>query len=270
MHNYWAAMFVLPKGVLNRVDAICRNFLWEGNTEYNKTPSVGCHKVCVPKREWGLGLHQSYSWNMAMVGKLVWWLFSQLDRLWVQWVNHIYLKNSTWLDYKPTSDVTWYWKKVYSVKETIKEGFLDGQWCIGVGNYTVRSCYEWVREKRAQVHWYRSVWCPLAAPKHSFIVCIIVYQGLMLKDRLKSFQVCADDLCCIYMQCSETQKHLFSESDLTQMNSLEPFTRRRWSRIKKSMATAALLACWYAIWFQRNSARLTLSVDKSENVAKQI
>ncbi|XP_074305388.1 uncharacterized protein LOC141640516 [Silene latifolia] len=40
LYNYWAAMFILPKGVLDRVDAICRNFLWEGSTEYTKAPRV--------------------------------------------------------------------------------------------------------------------------------------------------------------------------------------------------------------------------------------
>ncbi|XP_074313626.1 uncharacterized protein LOC141648810 [Silene latifolia] len=167
-----------------------------------------------------------------------------------------------------------------------KADVLDGQWCIGVGDYSVRRCYEWVRERRAQVDWYKAVWCPLTVPKHSFIAWIIVHQGLMLKDRLKCFQVCADDLCCICMQCSETQQHLFSECmfskavlqkigfwlsvDLNQNNILEAIKKRRWSRLKKSMATAALLACWYAVWFQRNNARLKLSVDKPEYVATQI
>ncbi|XP_074300302.1 uncharacterized protein LOC141631542 [Silene latifolia] len=227
MHNYWASIFVLPKGVLNRVDAICRNFLWEGNTEYNRVPSVGWHKVCVPKREGGLGLHQSYYWNVAMVGKLVWWLCYKPDRLWVQWVNHIYIKNADCLDYTPSTDVTWYWKKVCRVKEIIKEGFVNGQWSVGVGDYSVRRCGRF----QTQEHLFSSVFSKKA---------VLQRRGSWLSV------------------------------DLDQDNMLAAITRRRWSKLKKTMATAALLACWYAIWFQRNSARLKFVVDKPEYVATQV
>ncbi|XP_074300630.1 uncharacterized protein LOC141631922 [Silene latifolia] len=83
MHRYWASIFVLPKGVLSRVDAIYRNFLWEGHAEYNSVPRVAWHKVCVPKIEGGLGLKDSHVWNVATIGKLVWWLVVKPDKLWV-------------------------------------------------------------------------------------------------------------------------------------------------------------------------------------------
>ncbi|XP_074297939.1 uncharacterized protein LOC141628740 [Silene latifolia] len=124
MHSYWAAMFVLAKSVLKRVDDICRNFLWEGNLEYGKAPSVAWHKP---------------------------------DRLWVQWVNHVYLKDSSWLQYNPPSDCCWYWRKICSVKDTISGGFVEGKWCQNSGMYTMKSCYQWLRLKRDQVDWYRAV-----------------------------------------------------------------------------------------------------------------
>ncbi|XP_074290264.1 uncharacterized protein LOC141616995 [Silene latifolia] len=134
-----------------------RNFLWERGTEYNRYPLIGWQKICVPKMEGGLRLKQSQLWNVAMVGKLVWWLAVKPDKLWVQWVNHIYLKGSSWSEYSSSCNVSWYWRKIYSDRDIIMEGFIDGQWTIGVKDYIVKSCYEWIRVNQNQVPWHRAV-----------------------------------------------------------------------------------------------------------------
>ncbi|XP_074299290.1 uncharacterized protein LOC141630357 [Silene latifolia] len=40
LHNYWASMFILPNGVIHRIEAISRNFLWDGGVDYLRTPLV--------------------------------------------------------------------------------------------------------------------------------------------------------------------------------------------------------------------------------------
>ncbi|XP_074300774.1 uncharacterized protein LOC141632094 [Silene latifolia] len=35
-----ASIFIIPKAVLLKIEAICRNFLWHGGTEYARTPTV--------------------------------------------------------------------------------------------------------------------------------------------------------------------------------------------------------------------------------------
>ncbi|XP_074291219.1 uncharacterized protein LOC141617994 [Silene latifolia] len=44
-HNYWATMFILPSGVITRIESICRNFLWEGGAEYMRSPLVAWEKL---------------------------------------------------------------------------------------------------------------------------------------------------------------------------------------------------------------------------------
>ena len=36
--GFWASIFVLPKGVIKQVTALCRNYLWGADHEYKKTP----------------------------------------------------------------------------------------------------------------------------------------------------------------------------------------------------------------------------------------
>ncbi|XP_074265572.1 uncharacterized protein LOC141588011 [Silene latifolia] len=40
IHTYWSQIFVLPAGLMDRIEALCRNFLWEGEENYNKAPLV--------------------------------------------------------------------------------------------------------------------------------------------------------------------------------------------------------------------------------------
>ncbi|XP_074267046.1 uncharacterized protein LOC141590348 [Silene latifolia] len=251
MSNYWASLFVLPKGVINRVDAICRNFLCEGSTEHNKAPLLAWHKVCVPQKEGGLGL-----------------------------------RGQSWQSYNPSSDTSWHWRKVCHVRDTIKDGFSDGIWSIGVGDYSVKLCYSWLRDKRPVVDWHRSVWNAVSPPKHCFIAWLIASQALMLKKKLFKLQISSDDSCCICALATESHAHLFQECRFSQKiytslavklgarldatNQLQCIMKKRWSRLRKQVTTAVLLAAWYLIWNQRNEARLFFKVSRPELITEHI
>ncbi|XP_074303988.1 uncharacterized protein LOC141638473 [Silene latifolia] len=265
-------MFILPKGVLDRVDAICRNFLWEGSTEYSKAPRIAWTNVCVPKKEGGLGLKQSVVWNASLVGKLVWWIVAKQDTLWVQWIHHVYLKGQSFLSYSPHSDTSWYWKKICKVKEMLIDCFEDTVWKIWPEGFTVKSCYNWLRNKHEDVWWCKTIWSNLGAPKHAFVAWLITTNALMLKSKLFQLHIAPDNLCCICQLQEENHVHLFHHcvysaqilqgvgqwlhSDLTQSDFLMKVTRSRWGRLRKSICCAAVFHCWYAVWLQRNQARI--------------
>ncbi|KAL9243816.1 hypothetical protein vseg_017658 [Gypsophila vaccaria] len=112
LHNYWSSIFLLPKGVVNRVEALCRNFLWSNAADYQRTPLVAWDNVCCSKKEGGLGIKKAGVWNVAVVGKLVHWIYTKADRLWVLWIDHVYLKGADWTSYVPPSDSTWTWRNI--------------------------------------------------------------------------------------------------------------------------------------------------------------
>ncbi|XP_074297748.1 uncharacterized protein LOC141628514 [Silene latifolia] len=208
MHTYWASMFVLPKGVIKRVDAICRNYLWEGGVEYNKTPLLVWQKVCSPKKEGGLGLKWSLNWNIATVGKLAWCVATKPDKLWVQWVHHVYMKDNPWLDYIPSSAVSWHWKKVCQVRDILKQGYWTDR---NDGIYIVKGCYNWLREMNEEVICYKPVWCFIDASKDSFIAWLFSHQALRMKDRLYEYNVASDNLCCLCAMAIESHTHVLQD-----------------------------------------------------------
>ncbi|XP_074278024.1 uncharacterized protein LOC141601628 [Silene latifolia] len=126
----------------------------------------------------------------------------------------------------------------------------------------------------------------MALPKHSFIAWLISNRALQLKDKLARLQISQDDMCCLCQPASDTHQHLFEEchlcksllrgasiwlsSDLTQRDILHVINRKRWSSVRKKLCTAAVLACWYMVWMQRNSAQTEGIVTDTESVIQQI
>ena len=78
---YWSQIFILPKNVLKQVNAICRAFLWTGTCNSPKPGYVNWTEVCKPKRNEGLGFRNLVSWNIAIIGKLVWDITKKADNL---------------------------------------------------------------------------------------------------------------------------------------------------------------------------------------------
>ncbi|XP_074290966.1 uncharacterized protein LOC141617698 [Silene latifolia] len=98
LYTYWANIFLIPKGVLKTVDNICRNFLWDGNPECLRAPPIAWEKVWCPKSEEGLGIRDSNAWNVAAIGKLVWWIYTKPDTLWVKDKMQVGFRDEDWID----------------------------------------------------------------------------------------------------------------------------------------------------------------------------
>ncbi|GKV10561.1 hypothetical protein SLEP1_g21905 [Rubroshorea leprosula] len=65
------SMFLIPKGVIKKLDSIRRAFLWGGNDEKRVINWVGWENVCKSKEEGGLGVKNLRTFNLALMGK--WW-----------------------------------------------------------------------------------------------------------------------------------------------------------------------------------------------------
>ncbi|XP_074315297.1 uncharacterized protein LOC141651485 [Silene latifolia] len=178
LHNYWASIFLIPKGVIKRIESICRNYLWCGGTEYNRAPLVAWHNVCCSKKEGGLGIKDAGVWNIASVGKLVNWLYTKADRLWVLWIDHIYMKGVDWATYHPPPDSNWNWRNICRVKKCLASGFQGNSWIASAGDYSIRAGYHWLQGVHPPVQWYHDLWDSWILPKHAFVGWLIHRQAL--------------------------------------------------------------------------------------------
>uniref|UniRef100_A0A803PV22 Reverse transcriptase n=1 Tax=Cannabis sativa TaxID=3483 RepID=A0A803PV22_CANSA len=81
IHIYWSQIMILPKKILEMINAICRSFLWKGEAESIGIGKVAWSKLCTPKSAGALVFKDIISWNPAAIGKFVWALTLKKENL---------------------------------------------------------------------------------------------------------------------------------------------------------------------------------------------
>ncbi|XP_074298892.1 uncharacterized protein LOC141629862 [Silene latifolia] len=221
LFTYWANIFLIPKGVMKKIDSICRNYLWDGTSVYLRTPMVNWEKVCTPQSEGGLGLRYSLDWNRATIGKLVWWIYSKPDSLWVKWVHQVYIRGSSWDSHVPKTHMSWNWKTICRGRDDFQSGYLLVFGFFDKKGYTVCSGYDWIRHKEQKVGWAKLIWKSWALPKHNFLAWLILRNALNVKARLFKHGICLDDICCLCNVGQETVEHVFQDCQYASMTFCE-------------------------------------------------
>jgi len=79
---YFFSFFRVPKKVEDKLVSLQRRFLWGGDYEQNKIVWIKWETVCLPKDDGGLGVKDSNSFNLSLLGKWKWDLFQQQGELW--------------------------------------------------------------------------------------------------------------------------------------------------------------------------------------------
>ncbi|XP_074302945.1 uncharacterized protein LOC141637285 [Silene latifolia] len=241
LHTYWASIFILPKGVIAKIEAICRNFLWSGGSEYAKTPTVAWSKICKGKKQGGLGLKNECLWNKVAVGKPLWWIHAHPDKLWVQWIHSTYIRGK---------------------------------------EYSVGKGYSWLQQPSPDVVWYHQIWNKWTVPKHGMIAWLYQHQGLNTKDKLFRLNISSDFLCCICGNEEETPEHLFFKCkyskeiltliqtwtgiDLPDSRDYDWRRNARFYRLKVEILHSIMNAVTYHVWRQRNGCRYEMQLQRPE------
>ena len=98
IHCYWSNHTLLPKAIVNRIEQMIRNFLWQGNNMGKGVAKVAWKIVVKPCNEGGLGIHSLSEWNRAAMAKHLWKILRPGPKsLWVKWVEENLLKGrSIW------------------------------------------------------------------------------------------------------------------------------------------------------------------------------
>ncbi|XP_074283952.1 uncharacterized protein LOC141608506 [Silene latifolia] len=248
IHTYWSQIFVLPIGVMDRIQALCRNFLWEGSDKYSKAPLVSWNVLCNSKDHGGLGLIDSKQWNVVAIGKLVWWLETKQDHLWIRWVDNIYLKGKDWMVYEPTAYSSWSWRKICEVNNVFKPGFIQGNGC-GDGHYTIVAGYNWLRqENMMKVQWHKVVWNRFNNSKWCFTMWLKQHQRLLTLDRLAKMGMEVPTVCflCDWLHVNE--------GDIADCDKLLKIHGQ--TILIRQIIMAAVVGIVYGIWLNRNICRI--------------
>ncbi|XP_074288966.1 uncharacterized protein LOC141614111 [Silene latifolia] len=189
-----------------------------------------------------------------------------------QWVHQLFLKGCPWSTYLPKSHLSGNWKAICRTRDAFSTGYLNGVWLADPKGYSLHSGYQWLRHKEPKVGWAKLVWCNWAIPKHCFLNWLLMKNALNTKVRLYKIGIYADELCCICGTDKETITHLFQHcryvtdvlSSLCSWlqipmpcgNRIIWLGTRKWPALKKLVCVAVFMSGYYAVWQQRNAARI--------------
>ncbi|GKV09906.1 hypothetical protein SLEP1_g21339 [Rubroshorea leprosula] len=142
--------YLLPDGVIKKIDAIRRKFLWGGCEERNKIAWVRWDKVCKDRKQGGMGIKDLRMFILALMGK--WWarLVNEQGGLWRRVLLDKYGgEGGSWGEWitKGQNRGSRCWKDVCKINELI-EGKRD--W--------VKSGFKLVIGDGAKVSFWRQVW----------------------------------------------------------------------------------------------------------------
>lgn len=128
--SYYMQICWLPQSICDHVDKITRDFIWKGNQ--NKGVNlVNWQKISQPKAHGGLGIRTAREGNTSLLGKLVWDLQQNKDKLWINLLKHKYGIKDNFLvsGSKSGSPI---WKAICKAKEILQDGYqlrIGGETC---------------------------------------------------------------------------------------------------------------------------------------------
>ncbi|XP_060216840.1 uncharacterized protein LOC132644271 [Lycium barbarum] len=88
------SVFPAPVSVIKRIDALRRNFFWQGNEDKKKFHLVNWKEVTVNKKEGGVGIRDMKMQNRSLMMKWLWKFATTDNMLWKEVISAKYGKNS--------------------------------------------------------------------------------------------------------------------------------------------------------------------------------
>ncbi|KAF7838390.1 ribonuclease H [Senna tora] len=135
----------IPKGVVNQIEKIERDFLWGSTPEKRSLHQVSWDQICLPRSLGGLGINSLQHMNDAFIFKLAWKLLCNKKDLWINIVKSKYNVDSfhrSAMTCKVTDSRLWkeivrMWPKFYDhVSWAIGNGesinFWEDKWVEGL------------------------------------------------------------------------------------------------------------------------------------------
>ncbi|XP_074283694.1 uncharacterized protein LOC141608230 [Silene latifolia] len=229
---------------MNKIDSICRNFLWSGKDSYARAPNVNWKTCCTPKEEGGLGIKKLKEWNKTLLGN-------------------------------------WSWKKIVQVKDSFKVAYVGNQWLNQTKPYNVAAGYQWLRPPATKVQWRFVCWNPLNIPTTSFIYWASKLEILLTTDRIARIGFGQETTCYLCEDGTETHHHLvydceFSKQCISIMHKClsirfpsQSFDQwcasgRGKSKLQRKVTSACMVGLTYEIWHESNIIRLQQQVCRPD------
>jgi len=107
------------KRIIYLLEQKFNRFLWSGG-DVRAQAKVSWKRLCVPKKEGGLGIRRLDLWNQASMLNHIWNLFAKAGSLWVAWIEANWLKGRSLWQLPIPKTCSWSWKKLLQLRDVAK------------------------------------------------------------------------------------------------------------------------------------------------------
>uniref|UniRef100_A0A803QDT5 Reverse transcriptase domain-containing protein n=1 Tax=Cannabis sativa TaxID=3483 RepID=A0A803QDT5_CANSA len=101
IQDYWSQMMIMPRKVFKSIEAICRAFLWKGQSMFHGAEVVAWENVCQSKIACGFGIKKLKEWNKAAICNLCNVQNENGQQLFFEWsvADYCLMEIKRWLDW---------------------------------------------------------------------------------------------------------------------------------------------------------------------------
>ena len=85
--THYLSLFPLLVSIARRIEKLQRDFFWGGVGDDHKFHLVNWKQACSPIPHGGLGIHNMFLFNKALLGKWLWRYVNEIDSLWCRVVD---------------------------------------------------------------------------------------------------------------------------------------------------------------------------------------
>lgn len=275
--------------MIKEVEAICRRFLWTGNTIESKKAHIAWRKIYEPKTCGGWNLINMSFWNKAALLKLLWAIAYKSDRLWVKWVHAYYIKRLTYSTASITANSSWLLRKIIDTRDTL---ILLGGWnnLNKAGKFSITQTYRLLQGDHQGVTWKRLMCNNHDSPKSKFILWLALYNRLATTDRLSKWNIPCRVTWSLCDGDDESVQHLFfacsysasiwsrvcqiikiaCSGDIFDHEYTKAIAKARGKSRQARLYTMCFTETIYAVWAQRNNKIFNGKCVECRQVVKDI
>ncbi|XP_015946638.1 uncharacterized protein LOC107471660 [Arachis duranensis] len=128
---YAMNVVLFPKGFCQCLSKRIAKFWWASSDKERGIHWKSWDKICVSKKDGGIGFKDLYSQNIAHLAKQAWRILDNPNAIWVQVLKAIYYPNKDFKDVKAGKAASWMWKSIIQGRDFL---LRNGRWLIGNGS----------------------------------------------------------------------------------------------------------------------------------------
>ncbi|XP_074315119.1 uncharacterized protein LOC141651299 [Silene latifolia] len=295
IENFWCASFILPKGVIQEMDRLCRQFLWNYQTG-RKMIFFAWSKVCRARQQGGFDIREILSWNKTLLMKLFWKITKGTQSVWVLWCNKYLIQGNDCWTVAPGQATSTIWKALLHTRDEFisQAGSLSNaqnllrDWS-SAGKLMLHKIYPMFHGRHPTLQWTRPLMDPVVMPRHAVITRMAVQNGLPTVDNLIRRGMVMVNRCVLCLADMESIRHLFftcpyshdvmqrvllwlglTRRPLCLRQELLKLSRYKGKGWRKKWARCCIAAAVYLIWQQRNWRLFDRGSRSVEHLVNQI